>query len=181
LALACGLKQFAWILVPFYLAYVFAGVQGQSIRVRLKETARQTSPFFCVTAILFVPFLIWDAKGLFFSLITVQTTLYPFRPQTLGLANFLIFLRAIEHYRDSFPLYVFYIVVVFPVLIFGVYRVLREASLSSAAMWYSTSLLLFLFFGRHFAPSYLIFLFPMLAVPYVVAENEQRRVSAGNS
>jgi hypothetical protein len=175
LGLACGLKQFAWVLVPFYLMYLFTLVPMGKLSVRLKALVRYAWPLFITLCSLFVPFLVWDPRGFFYSLITANAVVYPFRSTSLGFTNFLILFGWIEHSRDSFPNVIFYMVVVGPLSCLGLWRIAARKSLSSMVTWYMVTLLFFLFFSKHFAPNYFALLFSLMAITVVVTHEEGRR------
>lgn len=175
LGLACGLKQFSWVLVPFYIIYLYVQFPKDNLPTRLKKLGTYTWPLFITLGLIFVPFLFWDPRGVFHSLITANAVVYPFRSTSLGFTNFLILFKWIEHYRDSFPNVLFYLTIVGPVCVLGLWRIATQKSLSSMVTWYLVTLLLFLFFSRHFAPNYFGLLFAMMAVALVVAQDEIRK------
>ena len=145
---------------------------ADKLSVRLKTLVRYAWPLFITLCSLFVPFLVWDPQGLFYSLITANAVVYPFRSTSLGFTNFLILFGWIQHSRDSFPNVFFYVVVVGPLSILGLWRIAARKALSSMITWYMVTLLFFLFFSRHFAPNYFGLLFSLMAITLVVTYEE---------
>ena len=177
LGLSCGVKQFAWILVPFYLAYLYTRLSDEHDESKRKQLWRLSWPLFVSAGVILLPFLVWDPKGLFDSLIVGQGVVYPFRHNSLGFSNFLILFNVIESYRDQFPLLAFHVFIVLPVGVYGLRRVLKQQTVSSMAAWYAVTLLLLLFFGRNFAHSYLTVVFSMMAVSWALARDEPQQAA----
>jgi hypothetical protein len=175
LGLACGSKQFAWVLVPFYLLYLFALTPYDKLQERIKGLFRYSWPLFITLFCLFAPFLVWDFQGCFYSLITANAAVYPFREVSLGFTNFLILFGWIENHRDIFPNFIFYIAIVFPLSCLGVWRIVSQKVLSSMVTWYVVTLLAFLYFSRHFAPNYFALLFSLMAIALLVAYEERQQ------
>ena len=175
LGLSCGVKQFAWLLVPFYLAHLYSRAPEQTGRSRCHRLARLSWPLLLSAGVVMVPFLVWDPTGFLHGLVVAQGSVYPFRSNSLGVANFLILFEAIQSYRDRFPLLAFEVFIVLPVCAYGVRRVFIQRTVSSMLVWYAVTLLLFLFFGRHFAHNYLAVVFSMMAMAWAVAHDEAQR------
>jgi len=174
LGLSCGLKQFAWLLVPFYLAYASRGPTLRPHESPFKRLADRCWPLFASTGAILVPFAIWDPGGLVHGLIVAQGSVYPFRSSSLGFSNFLILFGAIDSFRAWFPLWVFAVLIVLPVFVCGVRRVLKVPRVSVMLTWYAVALSLLLFFGRHFAHNYLAVVFAVMALACVAAHDEAR-------
>lgn len=172
LGLACGLKQFAWIMVPFYLVYLYAQLpEGET--PKLKRLMTLSWPLFASAGIVLLPFFIWDPKGFIHSLITAQSTIYPFRSSSLGFSNFLILFHWIDSYRDRFPAYLYYIVFVLPVMLHGLKMLIIRKSMPTMIVWYTVTLFLFLFFSRNFAHNYLGFLVAMIGTVYALEDKDE--------
>ncbi|MFC1498006.1 hypothetical protein ACFLS1_06010 [Verrucomicrobiota bacterium] len=168
LGLSCGLKQFAWIMVPFYLGFVYASGPSGKAKDKFKYMLRETWPLFCTVGIIFIPFLIWDFGGLVFSLIVAQSSLYPVRACSLGVSNFLIPLGLLDSPRASFPCWPFYVFIVLPVCIYGIKKILVQRTISAMLAWYSVTLLLFTFFSRFFSYNYLYLIVLMMVSAVVI-------------
>jgi hypothetical protein len=149
------MKQFAWILVPFYCVLVLAWHRDEPVRARVRSALRDTWPLYGVGALIFIPFLAWDPAALIHSLVTAQGSLYPFRTQGLGLSSLLLSFGWVTSPRADFPHGSVYLLTVVPVVFYGLLRVWRSRTLESMLAWYAAALLLFLYVSRFFAPSYL--------------------------
>ena len=170
LGLSCGLKQFAWVLVPFHLAYICAYAAGDGKPGAARRIWALTWPLFVSAGILLLPFLVWNPRAFIYGLLTAQGSVYPFRSMSLGFANFLILFRWIHNLRDPYPAVILYVLTVLPVTAYGVLRILREKTLKMLIVWYATALFLFLFFSRHFAHNYLGFLFALISINCAVED-----------
>jgi hypothetical protein len=160
LGLACGLKQFAWLVIPFFGAYVWSQChqndgQAERFTAILGRFMGRIWPGILALGLIFGPFLIWDKTGLIHSLLLAQNSEYPFRAAGLGLSNFLIFFGWVHSFGDPFPFWIAYGVVILPLVGYGIRQVSRLGSLSAMLSFSALTLLLFLFFSRHFAPNYL--------------------------
>ena len=170
LGLACGVKQFAWIMVPFYLAYLV----GQAASVAEDGGGFSTPcvswPLWLVLAAVFLPFLAWDPAALFRGLIAGKGSVYPFRAESLGFSNLPICFRWITSPRQQFPTALFYALLVLPAMVFGLWWTLRRKSIAAMLTAYVATLFLFLYFSRFFAPNYLWLVLVIAASALVVDE-----------
>jgi len=163
LGIACGLKQFAWLLVPLYLAYLYARAPGGTHGERARSVWGKSWPLFASTAIIFLPFLVWGPARLVHCLITAQGTIFPFRSGSLGLSNFLILFGLVESPRQPFPHWLFYLLLVLPVAAYGAWKVVGRPTVSAMLTGYAFLLFVFLFVSRFFAFNYLWLLFLVAA------------------
>lgn len=173
IGLSCGIKQFAWILVPFFVIYLYSKIPPGRLTRKIRSLCALTWPLFAVLTATFAPFIIWDGDGLFYGLIVSNGGDYPFRENSLGFSNMLILFNLIESYRDTFPTIALYLSIVAPVTITGLYRVYRDKTISSMVLWYAVVMLLFLYFSRNFAPSYFSLFFSMITVGFMLKSSDE--------
>jgi hypothetical protein len=173
LGLACGVKQFAWIMVPFYLAYLVgqAGPGRKGWR-RLGDALRRSWPLWLVIGAVFLPFLVWDPMALFRGLIERkgpgEGSAYPFRAGGLGFSNLLICLQWVTSPTQRFPNTLFYIFLVLPAMSLGLWWTVRRKSVAAMLTGYFGTLFLVLYFSCYFAPNYLWLLLVIAASAFVV-------------
>jgi hypothetical protein len=177
LGVACGFKQFAWVLVPFYLAYALASATPAPGERRWRAVARDCWPLAAAFGVVILPFLVWDPRGLLHGLLGAQGSIYPFRATSLGVTNFLMVGHALQSYRDAYPLWIPQLFLVVPVGLVGVWRVWARPALSTMLAWYAGTLLLLLFFGRHFAHNYLTVVFAMMVLAWALVRDESARTA----
>ena len=177
LGLSCGIKKVAWVLGPVYLIYLYAQCRAEPDGPMWKQLLRRAWPLLASVGVIFLPFVIWDPKGLYYSLIVAQGSVYPFRSSSLGFATFLILFDAIQSYRDEFPLLWFQVILLPILYLYGGYRLLVRRNISSMLAWYAVTLGVLLFFGRHFAQNYLTLVFAMMAVACVLAHEQSVRTA----
>jgi len=154
LGLACGLKQFAWLLVPFYLAILTAQEADGSPGKKLSAVAGKAWPLPVVAGCILLPFFAWDPAAFIHSLVTAQGSVYPLRPQGFGLSSLLLLAGWLDGPRSGYPSLLFYTVAVLPVAAYGVVRTMADKTISAMLTWYTLTLFLFMFFSRFFAPNY---------------------------
>jgi hypothetical protein len=172
LGLACGAKQFAWVMVPFYLAYLVVHARaGRGIGRRLLGTMRLSWPLWAVLAAVFVPFLVWNPAALYHSLIEGNGAIYPFRIESLGFSNLLICFKWVTSPRQEFPTVLFYALLVLPAMIVGLWWTLSRKSLAAMLTSYAATLFLLLYFSRFFAHNYL-WLILVVAASALVVDDE---------
>ncbi|MBI5154655.1 DUF2029 domain-containing protein [Candidatus Poribacteria bacterium] len=151
LGLACGFKQFAWPFLPFFL--LLAGKRDGVWNPRAMLS--RSWPMMAIGAMTFLPFLLWDPRGLVHGLVTAQSSIYPIQAVTLGFTNFLTGLGLIDGPRSPYFAVIPYLLVVLPVFVWAMRAVWRRPSSADAVFWYGVTLTLFLFFSRHFDRHYL--------------------------
>ncbi len=150
LALTCALKQFAWPLVPFFLAYAW----GRRKSDPSSKASAAVISFVAASLLIWLPFLIWDAGGLFHSLIEGQGSVFPFRTGGFGVTDALVFLNIIDSQTSGFPVSLLGALAALPLVIWGSLKLLKQPSLVTAFRYYSVALFIVLFFSRYFAANH---------------------------
>ena len=153
LALACSFKQFAWPLVPLFLAHA-AGATRTRERWLTPAVKRALLGFTVTTALIWLPFFVWDGGALISDLITGQGALYPLRVRGYGVADLLVFFGFIESNSQSFPLFPLMILGAGTTLVWGCVRSYRSRDLGTALRFYGLVLFVTLFFGRYVAANH---------------------------
>lgn len=176
LALACGSKQMAWVMVPFFFTYIYAEKERSGIKGLL--FSRELAVFAAISAAIFLPFLIWDGSGLIEDILSFHSGKtahpYPLRGDAgYGFANLVLHFGLVDSVRAYFPFTLFEIVFALPLLGWLLFRQIRENSLKRMLSGYTLVLFVFLFFGRYMAGNYIGFILSLLAVSYFMGEPEK--------
>jgi hypothetical protein len=174
LALACGAKQTAWFLVPLFFAMIASESVETDRRSRKKLLIRSAVIFASVSLVVWLPFLIWDAGDLLHDVIVAQGAAYPFRPHGFGITDLLIFFGAIDSHRDALSLLLPGLLLTLAPLGWGCWRVYRNGRLSELLLWFSLSLLTFMFFCRFFAPNHFAVPFTTLLLSALHIKREDK-------
>lgn len=154
MALACVLKQSAWFILPFYLAYIF----GKSERDKSRQiTALVIGILAIVTMLFIVPFLIWDVKAfltdiLAFPIGAIEVN-YPIRGYNLGI--FLVGTGIIDSIFSPFPFWPMQALVGIPLLIILIRRQWRWNNVGQILIHGGIFTIVIGFFSRFFHENYL--------------------------
>lgn len=174
-ALACGSKQMAWVMVPFFLVYLYARERGTN-EIRRFLLSKEVLAFVTVSIMIFLPFVIWDSKEFFGDILSYHAgkTQYPHPIRgdaTYGFSNLILHFGLINSPIDYFPFTIFQVVFTLPLLLWVIIRQIKENSIKSMLAGYTMTLFVFLFFGRYFAVNYIGFILSFVAVSYFMTEN----------
>ncbi len=116
LGLACTIKQSAWFFVPFYASLVWQMIPADE----RKSTIIKMIGVMAIFPIMFlIPFFLWDPNAFLTDVFSYPAGNvpynYPIRGYTLGV--FLVGFGVIEDPLDSFPFWVFQLVLGVPLLL----------------------------------------------------------------
>lgn len=180
LSLACGSKQMAWVMVPFFFVYLYCWNSSSGKTDIWKFfSSREVIAFIAAAIVVFLPFLIWDAHAFIEDLLSFHagTTQhpYPLRGETgYGFANLILHLGMVKSTASYFPFTIFQILFTLPLLGVSLYQQTRENSLNRMLVGYTVTLFVFLFFGRYFAANYIGFVVSMLTVSFFIKERRNQ-------
>jgi hypothetical protein len=171
LALACGAKQFAWLAVPLWLAWIVTRSRERGPG----ETGSWTRPlaaFALVAALVFLPFLAWNAGALLHGLFA-QSSEYPFRASGLGISSILVAAGWVHRPFAHFPLGALQAIAALAAIAWGVRRILTGGGLPSLLRAHALAVLAFVFFSRTFAASYLWLPSVLYGIAMVIEDSAQ--------
>lgn len=163
-ALGVGTKLTIAPFVPLYFLYLFVLFQGRKDRTR--RIFRELSIFLGVTALVYLPFIVWNAQALVEDLL-----LFPLAgggqgyPITgiLGLPHLMVSLGLVSSWT-SFPFYLIQIPIMIA-LLFLMYSILRKSpKLPVLALLYVVFFILSFSLSRIFQPNYLDFISQVLVL-----------------
>lgn len=172
LAIAVLLKQFAVVAVPFFAAALLW-------RTRRRSLGRASAAFAVVLAAGFAPFLLADARALIADTITYGGETY--RIIGYGLAGMLLEAGAIDDRFGPYPFAVLAVLVWLPLTALLVRVQLRSPAVWTAPAGFAASILVLLFIGRVFQPSYLVWPLAASLLAGLLAVSEAAQAPAEES
>ena len=178
LAVAAGLKLHALVLVPFVALYLVARARARRPVQAWQALAPTFVPFAVVSALVFVPFLAWDAFGMWDDVVLYNAgaSAWSYPVAGIGFSVLLHSLGVIPYRTAEFPFWFFEIAAAIPVTYLTMRQLWREPSLTAVAFGYALTLLAFLFFGRYFQTSYLGYIVAAATPALFVAKRRARPV-----
>lgn len=159
LGLACGSKQMAWVMVPFFFTYLYS---ARKTLIGKFLFSKEIAAFSAITIGIFLPFLIWDGHAFISDILSYHagTTShpYPLRGDTgYGFANLVLHFRIVDSVTAYFPFTLFEVIFTLPMLGWLLLRQVKENLIHQLLIGYALALFVFLFFGRYMAANYLGF------------------------
>lgn len=181
-ALACVSKQFAWFLFPFFWIFIYYknNPAGTTMIGRTKKTLRLIYPFFVVSAVIVLPFLIWDFPSFWQDVILYPSgklpTSYPITG--FGFSEFILILRlGVSTMYDYFPFWIIQLTVCFPLFVFLWKLQKKHNNLSQMLAGYGIFLFVFWFFSRYFNDSYFNYVIIIFILAYLVADSKNLAIT----
>jgi len=178
LALACGIKQMAWVLVPFFFLYLFSEKKLSSQAIKKWLLSKEMTAFTIVFMVTFLPFLMWNFQAFWGDLFSYHAgkTLhpYPIRGDSgYGFSNLLIHFGRVNKVTDYFPFTLVQIILTFPLLCRLLYQQFKRNTLERMLTGYAVMLSIFLFFGRYFAANYIGFILSLFTISFFMSSKEK--------
>jgi len=171
---AFATKQQAWLMLPFFFAYIFWSLKGTSWKMKLKSILKKTWPFFATTVLFFIPFLVWDATSFIQDIYlypagNLQTSL---EIKGFGFTEALRALGFIYHRQGSYPILLWEFLIGIPTLIFLLIKLKANHSISFLIFSYAIFLCVFWYFSRFFVDNYVGYLSMLLIAGIIFREKE---------
>jgi len=172
LALACGTKQFAWIFVPFFFAYISDG-DGSS--ERLNSIRRPLIIFGIVFAVIVLPWFALSPGDFVEDTLLFQAGLgqgaYPI--SGFGVSALMLSLGWLQSAEAATPLSIVSVLLGIPILILSLRHLLDDPSISFAVGSYAFLLGLLLFLSRAFNDNYIGYLTSLFILAAFLQFNDQ--------
>lgn len=162
IALAFAIKQSAWPLFPFYIAYLY--FKNKSI----KKTITQLIPFTITFAATVLPFFLWDQKAFLESTVyylsgNVEHS-YPISGYGFGMM--LQNLGVIADKYQYYPFMIWQAVFALPVAIMLIIKLKKNPTINNMIIYYAIFLMIFWYFSRYFNNSHVGYLSMVLITAY---------------
>ena len=151
------MKLHATVLAPFVFVYLLARARPRTAGEAWRAVAPAAVPFALIGAIVFVPFLVWDASGFWDDIVLYNAgaSAWSYPVAGIGFSMLLHALGVIPYRTAEFPFWIFEIAAAIPVAFVSLRKLWREPSVPMLLLGYAATLLAFLFFARYFQTSYL--------------------------
>lgn len=161
LALAAASKQTSWILLPFYFAYLYYQEPEKFLLwQKITNIFKKTYVFFITTAIIIIPFLIWNLASFIDDTIKYSNgTAYMSYPITgFGFSQLILRSHIVSSPDDYWPFWIPQLVFGLPLLYVLLKAQKKNNTLSQMIFNFSLLLMTFWIFSRFFNDNYVGFL-----------------------
>ena len=168
IAAAFAVKQSAWLILPFYVAFLYFKTGGTT------KTAKASLPFVLTFIAIILPFFLWDQKAFLDSTIFYLSGNAPHSYPISGY-GFGKILNQLSFIADPYQYYPFYILQLFvglPLLVVLMKFLKKTPSISRLLLVYGIFLLVFWYFSRYLNNSHLGFLSMVFISAYFWPEKE---------
>lgn len=166
LAFAFTSKQSAWLILPFYFYFIYLK-QDKNFKFiqKIKNILTNTCPFFLLSALFFLPFLIWDAKAFIDDIYRYPGGGLPTSYFITGFGvSFILLQKGIIATDTSyFPFWILQLIFAIPLMIYILIKMKKNISIYYLTFSYLSFLLVFWLFSRFFNENYVGYL-SMLAI-----------------
>jgi hypothetical protein len=153
LGLACALKQYAWLIVPFFLFFVWQQTPHQQ---RLKQVTIAASVVCGVAILVILPFFLWNPQAFYVDVLAFPAgrveNLYPIRGYTIG--RLLMGAGIIPTFVSPFPFQLLQIFVCLPLLLL-LLRYQSKRDLGSMLLASAVFIFVFSILSRFFHENYI--------------------------
>lgn len=160
--LAMASKQTAWLFLPLYGAYLYARHTNAANAVgqRLKTLMQIGWPAIVVPILIALPFIVWSPADFYADTVGYAggSAVYNYPISGIGLSQVLLQAGIIHDSYDSYPFWVFQLLVSVPLLYFLGRTMQRNASVVLIVIGCGLLLLAFWFVSRFFNANYLSFI-----------------------
>lgn len=178
IALAFATKQSAWLILPFYIAFLYFRVLDFGTHHLVHPFARTVKiliPFIVTFSIIVLPFFLWDQKAFIDSTIfylsgNVEHS-YPI--SGYGLGSLLYQLGFIKDVHQYYPFQIWQIIIGLPVITTLIWYLKKHPTVSRLVVVYGVSLFIFWYLSRYFNNSHLGYLTMVFITAYFWPENEK--------
>ncbi len=159
--LAIVSKQSIWIALPYFILYQWS-VQKKT----LQSIFLSLSIISIVVATVTIPFLLWDARAFFDSVIFYLSgsALHSYPVSGYGLGMVLYEFGVIKNIHDTYPFMIWQILLGIPVLGITLWWLAKKPSLSKLILGYAVSLFVIWYTSRYFNNSHIGYLSSVFAI-----------------
>ncbi|MBU3965152.1 hypothetical protein KJ695_02430 [Patescibacteria group bacterium] len=162
LAFAVTSKQTAWFLLPFYFCHLYYNEPVNfNFLEKVKDILKKTKLFFITTAIIIVPFLLWDFRSFIDDIIKYSsgtaTNSYPISAESMkfGFQHLILRLGLVKSPFDYWPFWIPQFIFGLPLLYILLKMQKKNNSLGQIIFNYFLLLLTFWSFSRFFNNNYI--------------------------
>src|SRR3989344_6655829 len=175
IALAFAVKQSAWLLFPFYVAYLFFTTKS------IKKTILSLLPFIVVFGVIVVPFFLWDQNAFLDSTVRYLSgdTKHSYPISGYGLGRLLHEVGVIKDLKEHYPFVIWQAVVGLPLLVGLIYYLKKLPSISRLILVYVIFLFVYWYLSRYFNNSHLSYISLVFITAYLWPGDEEKKAEKG--
>ena len=175
IALAFAVKQSAWLLFPFYVAYLFFTTKS------IKKTIFSLLPFIVVFGVIVVPFFLWDQNAFLDSTVRYLSgdTKHSYPISGYGLGRLLHEVGVIKDLKEHYPFVIWQAVVGLPLLVGLIYYLKKLPSISRLILVYVIFLFVYWYLSRYFNNSHLSYISLVFITAYLWPGDEEKKAEKG--
>lgn len=171
IALAFAVKQSAWPLFPFYIAFLFFKTKN------FMKTLFNLIPFAITFGLIVLPFVFWDAKAFFESTIFYLSgsipTSYPI--SGYGLGKLLHQLGLIKDVHGYYPFHIWQLLIGLPILYVLIQALKRKPNVGRLILFYGVFLFVFWYLSRYLNNSHLGYLSMVFITALFWPDKEEKK------
>lgn len=176
-ALACCVKLFAWLFLPFVVAMLIGRARGASLWQRFRSLLPEAGIFAGITTLIILPFLIWNPSAFIDDIIRyangTSVTSYPING--IGWSSFLVMFGVVKNTTDYYPFWIGQAIVTIPLLVLLLPRLIKRPSVGLMVISGTFTLVVFVWFARFFNDNY-VGLFALLGITGLALLTEEQPV-----
>lgn len=165
LALACTSKQSALLLLPFYFLYL---MKGSYRRESATSILKETYPFFIISSLIIIPFLVWDPVSFVDDTISYlaggSEVSFPIYGHNLG--TLLVATGLVESKQAYFPFWMLQALFGLPTLLWLLKEQGKENNIRRVCFNYAIISFAFGFLSRYLLDSHLGFIVALFTIAY---------------
>ena len=162
MGLAFGVKQSAWPILPFYIAYLWFRKRNS------KDFQRTLGIFIGTFAIIVLPFFLWNPKAFIDSTILYLSgnTEHAYPISGYGFGMLLNQFGIIRDIKNNFPFVIFQLLLGIPLLIYLLKYLKKNISVKNLILVYAIFLSVFWYFSRYFNNSHIAYISILITMAY---------------
>lgn len=170
LALAFAVKQSAWPIMPFYLAFLYFRTK------KVKNFLWLLLPFIATSALIIGPFFLWDPKAFLDSTVFYLSGSIPhsYPISGYGFGKLLQEFGFIKDLHRYYPFYIWQILVGLPLLTLLIKFLKKDPSVPRLIITYGIFLFVFWYFSRYFNNSHLSYLSMVFITAYFFPQEKNK-------
>lgn len=162
LALAFAVKQSAWLLLPFYIAFLYFKKRD------LVQSIKLATPFMATFTVIALPFLIWNSKAFIDSIVFYLSgsVAHSYPISGYGFGMVLREIGVIGDIHQYYPFHIWQIIIGLPLLVILIQFLRKAPSVSRLILAYGIFIFVFWYFSRYLNNSHLGYLSMVFTTAY---------------
>lgn len=170
IALAFAIKQSAWLLFPFYIAFLYFHTKS------IRRTLVSVLPFFLVFGAIVLPFFVWDPEPFINSTVRYLSgdTVHSYPISGYGLGRLLHQIGVINDLKAKYPFFIWQIAVGFPLLSGLLYYLKKRPGVDRLILVYGIFLFVYWYLSRYFNNSHVAYIGLVFITAYFWPREKER-------